>query len=321
MLEKVKLFFAMLFENKFKFVFLLFSTLIFLFVLFPLDDLGDLVTEQVYKLTGKQVFVQFDRLQFGVLEPGLTLKNFSIETPHLAPIDAQEIRFLPSISGLIFKKPAGSLVADGIFKGRIEASLKPGVRSDNGLERQKIEITAQKISLAELRDLSGLPMTFKGRLDLNSNATVDLTFQEQPDMDLSMRIEKFELPTESVNTMMGPLSLPELKLSSLELKGRLSAGKFHIEDGKIGGPSDELQGSIKGDVSMTLKNTPQGLFPVIGAYDFKIDLKVQKNLQDRAALFLSFLDQYKTPVGETSRYQFQISASNPLQPPAIGPLR
>ncbi len=45
---------------------------------------------------------------------------------------------------------------------------------------------------------------------------------------------------------MGPLTLPDLKLSTVELKGRLAAGRFVIETGTIGKPGDELYGTIKG---------------------------------------------------------------------------
>ena len=75
MIEQIKKVFNLIFKHKFKFVLMVFSALIFTFLLFPFDDLGDLVTAQVAKLTNNQVYVQFDRMNVGILDPGLQLKN------------------------------------------------------------------------------------------------------------------------------------------------------------------------------------------------------------------------------------------------------
>lgn len=310
-----------LLQHKFKFVLMIFSALIFAFLLFPFDDLGDLVTAQVAKLTGNQIYIQFDRMNVGVIDPGLQLSNVYLEAANMPPLSAHELTFTPSIMSLINKKPAGSLSAKGLFKGNIEVSLKPGGKSENGVEKQKIQLSAQKLALADLRELANLPIALKGQLNVTSSATADLGLQEQPDMDLSLKVDKFELPSGNVNTMMGPLALPEVKLTSLELKGRLSSGRFQIEDCSIGKEGDELRGTIKGGIALQLKMTEGLITPLIGAYDFTIDLNVKRGLQDRAALFLSFLDQYKTPTNDGAHFQFRVSATSPFMPPNITALR
>jgi type II secretion system protein N len=321
-MDKIHLVFKTLLIHKFKFVLMILSALVFAFFLFPFDDLGDLVTAQVAKLTGNQVYLLFDRMNVGVMDPGLQLSNVYLETSSMPPLSAQEITVTPSVMSLINKKPAGSVSAKGLFKGSVEISLKPGGKSENGIEKQKIQLTAQKLALADLRELASLPMALKGQLSVTSSATADLAFQEQPDMDISLKVDRFELPSGNVNTMMGPLALPELKLASLELKGRLSAGRFQIEDCSIGKEGDELRGSIKGGVALQLKySDAAGLNPLLGAYDFTIDLNIKKGLQDRAALFLSFLDQYKTVTTDGAHFQFRVSATSPFMPPNISALR
>jgi len=311
-----------LIQNKLKFGLMLFSVLAFAFLLFPFDDLGDLVTTQVAKVTANQVYLQFDRMNLGLVpDPGLQLQNVYLESTGVPPLSASEITFMPSISGLLAKKPSGRVSAKGFFKGELMASLQPGKKSDNGVERQKIELTAKHLSLADMKELMGLPLTIKGKVDVTTQAQADLSFTEQPDMDLILHIDKFELPTGNVQTPMGPLTLPEIKLATVDLKGRLSSGRFSIEEGTLGKEGDELRGTVKGGVNLQLKMTPSGLVPIIGAYDFSIDLNVKKGLQDRATLFLSFLDTYKTPTPDGARYAFKVSAINVFNPPNIGALR
>ncbi len=321
-MSSIGTFFGYLLKHWFKSVLLLLSALIFSFVLFPFDDLGDLVTTQVAKLTGNQVYLQFDKMKMGLVpDPGLQLQNVYLESSGVAPLAASEITFMPSISALIAQKPAGKVTAKGFFKGEVTASLQPAKKSDNGIERHKIELTAKNLNLADMKDLMNLPLTLKGKIDLSTQALADLTLTEQPDMDLVLHIEKFELPTGNVQTPMGPLTLPEIKLTSVDLRGRLSAGRFNIEEGSLGKEGDELRGTVKGGVNLQLKLTPAGLTPIIGAYDFSIDLNVKKGLQDRATLFLSFLDSYKTPSADGARYAFKVSAINVFNPPNIGALR
>ena len=161
----------------------------------------------------------------------------------------------------------------------------------------------------------------KGQLDLKTTALADLTFQEQPDVDIDIQIRQFELPPSNVNTAMGPLTLPDLKLSSVELKGRLAGGRFIIETGTIGRQGDELQGTIKGNMGLNVQNVGGTPNPQMGAYNIEVDLKAKRSFQDRAALFLSFIDTYKTATSDGAQYKFKVFSNNPQIPPTMGAVR
>jgi hypothetical protein len=220
--------------------------------------------------------------------------------------------------GLITKKPAGSVEAKGLFQGDLEVNLKSGTKSESGLERQKISLKADKMSLQELRSLGNIPVMLKGQININTLAQADLTFSEQPEADLNVEINKFELPPANIATPMGPLSLPDLKLTKVELKGRLSNGRFNVETGTLGKEGDELTGVIKGGIAMTLSNTDGHIAPIMGAYSFDIKLNVKPSFQDKASLFLSFLEAYKAagPNGGAS-YSFKVGAPSLQAPPNI----
>lgn len=244
-----------------------------------------------------------------------------MESTNTPALSINELTITPSISGLIQQKPFGSVSAKGLLKGNVEVQMGKGTRTENGAERQRIEISAKQVSLNDLREMAKLPILLKGQVNLETTALADLTFQEQPDIDVDLTINKFELPPSNVNTPMGPLTLPDLKLTLIELKGRLAAGRFIIETGTIGKPGDELYGTIKGNIGINIVNRGGSFGQQIGAYDFEIDLKAKRGFQDRAALFLSFIDSYKTPTKDGAQYKFKISATNPMMPPNIGASR
>jgi type II secretion system protein N len=314
----IQSFFKLIFSNKLKLLVVLVSTAVFLFLLFPFDDLSDLVAVQVSKATKNQVYVQFDHMDLDLIPAGLRLKNLSVETNQFPPLRTSEVKISPALSSVIYQKPAGSLTATGFLKGDVEVSLSSAPKSENGNERSKISIEAAKLSLSELRDLLSLPLPLRGSLDVKSNATADLAFREQPDVEVDVKIEKFEVPPSNVNTPLGPLNLPELKISSLQLKGRLSAGRFQITQAVIGKGSDELSGTVKGGISLQIQNFGGKLIPSSGSYAFDIDLVVKKSLEERAKLFLSFIDAYKSSDSQGSRYRFKVSASGPESVPNFG---
>lgn len=320
-MDQVKAIFKMLGQHKIKFALMFASVMFFLLLLFPLSDLSDLVSTQVSKITNNQVYLQFESMRLSVFpDPGAAVDGVYVEAQGLPPIKAQELVFTPSLSSLISQKPAGTVNAKGFLNGDLEVSLKPGEKSDNGVERQKITLSAKNLSLSEIRNLAQLPVQMTGSANLESTALVDLTFQEQPDMDITLKVERLELPTSNVQTAMGPLTLPDLKLASVELKGRLAGGQFLIEEGLIGKESDEVRGKIKGNLGLVLQNRG-GLVPIIGAYSVDIDLSVKKSFQDKAGLFLTFIDQHKVPTADGAQYKFRVSASDPMLPPNISALR
>lgn len=318
MIELISKLIKLIKSNLGKFFVSLLAAIIFVFLLFPFDDLGDLVSTQVAQLTHNSLYVQFDRLRMSLFpQPGVAMEQVFVESIHTPGISAQEITITPSISGLIQQRPYGHIAAHGFLKGNVDLKLNKGNRSDNGVERQKLEINAQKVSLTDIRELANLPVMLKGRVDLQTTALADLSFQEQPEVDVNLTISQFELPPASINTPMGPLTLPDLKLASVELKGRLSAGKFIIETGTIGKPTDDLHGTISGNIGLNLNNQGGSISPQVGAYTLEVNLKAKQSFQERATLFLTFIDAYKTPMAGGAQYKFKVMANAPGLPPNI----
>lgn len=320
-LNQLKDFFKFLLTHKWKFVLCATSVLVFIVVLFPFNDLTDLITSQVSKLTKNSVYIQMDELELSALPTGIRLGNLLIETSQFPAIRTKELTVSPSVMSVINKKPAGSMKADGFLDGSVFLSLAPGSKTENGIERQKIEIRAEQINLAKVRNFVPVPIPFKGTLKIESSALADLTFNEQPDMDLQIEISKFEIPTSNIETPLGPLTMPELKLGQLQLKGRLSNGRFQIEQGVLGKPGDDLVGTVKGGIGLQINNRNGTITPQIGAYSLEVDMTTSPAFTEKASLFLTFIEQHKKSSPQGARYSFKVSASGPQSPPSVSALR
>ncbi|MES3036334.1 MAG: type II secretion system protein GspN [Bdellovibrionota bacterium] len=314
--------FSVLNQQKWKIVFTVFMTSVFYFMLFPFSDLTDFVSNTIAKQTQNQVQLTMDSMGLSILPPGLALENAQVEIGSFAPLKAQRLALTPSPTGLIHQKPYGTFEAKGLFRGNAKISVSAGKKSDGGVNREKIEMKAQKLSLSDLKDFLRLPVSIRGSADLLSSSQVDLSWNEQPESELQILIEKFELPPASVPTSFGPIALPEINLSQVDLKGRLAAGRFIIEKGQIGKDTDDFSGSIRGKMDMALRNAGDGTpVPVFGAYDLEFDLLVKPAFETKAALFLSFIAAHKTPSTQGSRYRFKVTGMQWGAPPDISTVR
>ncbi|MEK6627575.1 MAG: type II secretion system protein GspN [Bdellovibrionota bacterium] len=314
-----------LFSHKWKIILTLLMTVAFVVILFPLSELNDLISSQVSKLTGNRVFLQLEKMHLNPLSASISFENIYIETPQISSLGSDELEISPSFSALLAKKPGGKITAKGFLKGDVEVSIHP-TSSAEGLDKSadkfKIGVVAGKINLKELQQTVNINLPIKGELNLTAQAVADLAMTEQPELDISMTILKFELASTSIPLQdFGQIALPEMKLGKIELKGRLSNGKFLIENGKLGTNQDEFYGDVKGDLSVTFQNNNGQINPIIGAYNISLDLFATQIFKDKAKLFLSFLDGYKIDSGSVSNYKFKVYSAQMGMPPQFTPLR
>jgi type II secretion system protein N len=318
LLSWIKKIFNWLWQSKLRLGLMLACLVIFVFLLFPYDDLSDLVSGQVATATKNSVFLQFDKLRLSLFpQPGLKMNKVFIETLSMPGLSVEELTLTPSISAFISQQPHGRLAAKGLLKGQVEVKVGDGGKSERGTELTSLQLQAQKLSLQELKQIVKLPMMIKGQLDLETNGKLDLLFQEQPNVQLNMKIQKFEMPAGNFSTEMGDIPMPEIKLSDIELKGKVSDGRLLIESGKFGGPNEDLNGTIKGSIQLSLRNYGTGVVPEFGSYSFDIDFLPSAALREKAGLYLSFLSSYT----QGSRYRMKISGSSFGAPPQMSPLR
>lgn len=327
MMNGIVLFFGFIKANFGKFILGISLVILFLFILFPFSDLSDYVSLQVSKMTDSKVFLQFEDIHFNPLTASLSLDKVFIETPQLSTLTAESLSIRPSIPALIQRKPGGSVSAEGFLGGEIKISLSPSFDSksdgkESKVEKYSFEAKAENINLKNVKDLLSLSLPIKGQLNFNTQGVADVSFSEQPEGDVTVTINKFELPPSSLSTQdLGHVNLPEIKLEQIELKGKLSNGKFTIESGKVGSLKDDFHGEIKGEMGLTIQNVNNQIFPVLGAYSLSLDMKANAAFKERAKFFLSFLDGYKKDLSDGTQYKFKIQASAMGMQPQFTPIQ
>jgi len=167
-----------------------------------------------------------------------------------------------------------------------------------------------------LKDLFDLPVQIKGKLTVESKSQIDFTFSDQPESDLAINIDQLELPAQTLNSAMGPVQIPSLRLSSVLLVGKLVSGQLKIEKGEFGKESDELHGTVTGNLNLTFRK--QGVIvPQLGPYDLNVDLSIKSNLEDKLSWLTGMASQFKTSAADGNRYRIRVSAQNVGLPPAL----
>jgi type II secretion system protein N len=291
---------------------------VFTISLFPLGDLSEFVSSRVSALTGNQVYIQFDKLHLNPLSPSIGMENILLETHSLENLTIGNLTAAPSILALISKKPGGQLTAENVLSGNAMIKVNPSTVKD----KSNVDISLEKISLKDLRRTMNLSLPISGQLNLNAQALVDLAFAEQPDGDLTATIQKFELAGGSINLPdLGSLTLPEVKFTSVDLKSKFQAGKFVIDNMRLGTAADDLSGTITGDMTLMIQNINGQMSPVVNGYTLSIDLLAKQSFKDRASFFLSFIDRFQTVDASGTRYKFKLVSVSPGAPPQMTPLQ
>ncbi len=331
MIPKIKSFLKWIWGKKIYFVLFNLSVFIFLILIFPLEDLSDLISGQVAKNTNNQVYMQFENMHLNFLGgASLSVNQLMIESAWTPPLKTQTLKVTPHVFSLLMKQPAGEVEAEGLFQGKVKVVLTKGAKSDTGLARSQLQISADSLNLQELSQTLSLPMSLKGRMNVESKALFDLALQEQPEMDVVINANRFEVPSFNIPTNLGDINIPDLKFQQVQIKGRLSNGSFIFEDTKIGQASaDDLSAVIKGSVGLQIKNGPRGIAPIPGSYSLDIELLIKKSLEARAGTFVNTLDtalsafvqNYKTNNEQGTLMKFKVSGDSFESMPSFSNLR
>jgi type II secretion system protein N len=301
---------------------------IFFVVLFPFDDLGDMLTTIVAQQTANQVFVTSDHLGISLLpQPALKAEGAAIElagVPGLPPLKAKTLHAGLSIPMLLSFNLGFHVRAQGMFGGSIKASapmaLLEGMFSPVPSKESKTynaSIALDDINLKDVTKTFDLPAPLAGRLSADTSIEIDPSFSKQPDGELDLSASKVVVEAFSIPTPMGPIQLPRLSMKSLKASGYIKNGKLNIENARLGETSDPIYASIRGQMDVNIKKGRRGLNMQPGAFDLTVEMQVQSEIL-KAIPYFAMLDAYtKAKTATATQYSFQISAPRIGMPPNI----
>ncbi len=291
------------------------ATIIFTIVLFPYDDLSDMITELIAKNTQNQVFVQFDELGIGFFPPSLKMTKVDVEAQFLpSSVKAEVLRLAPSIAGFLAFSPGFTAKIENVMKGNIGLTYRAGKKISDTNRMQKLNLDLSKVDMNGVAKFASLPVELEGLISADLSAEIDLEFTDQPTADMVIKIIKFRLPPSTIQVPMGggflPVALPNIELTGLNIKGQLRGSELIIEDGVIGQSGDPISGAFKGKIGLRLKRQGSTVAQEWGGYEFKLKLSLDRNVEKDFSTYLGFISSYKTLTGTGSTYALRLSAPN-----------
>lgn len=316
--------------HKAKFAAVILFTLVFAALIFPYDDLGDMVTSKISEISAGAWYIQFDKLNLGFAPPGIKAENVVVESFLLPTLNTQSLQISPWIAGALAGKAGAQISASGLFKGDVSIDFKEGDKQKSGEREKKIVIKAEHVALPQLAEFlrSGniMNLALQGTLGADTNISIDPLFDRQPTGHIGMKVAGLVLPSQALNTQMGPVQTPTLNLGQLSVQAKMGEGRIELEDLSFGGPNEDLTGKVRGDLSMAFRRDVAGVRPQMGAYDLKVDLSVKKNFLEAssksgAGLIFVFINKFRQETPQGARFAFRMKAPNSFTPPEFLPLQ
>ncbi len=282
-------------------------TIIFLVLLFPYGDLGNLLTTTIYDGSGQQLYVHADDLELSLLPlPGIEANKVSIEPgtngARFNPLSFDALKIRPLLSAFLALRAGVVIDADGVFGGSMDVSARtanaiwnadPGALTISGLSLDDVSLASL---LSYIMPGSGLKMT--GKLFAESDELkFDPSGKEGLSGDLAFVLQGVSLPTEIPVPGFGSLNIPPIKIAKANFATRMIKNKLAITTGNFGVDQDPLSGRILGEIDV--RQTAQGMLP--GAFNLCFELNLNQDFYNKLPKeYSSLFDGFKS-VTETYR--------------------
>lgn len=286
--------------NVFKFhkkkigVFIL-SVFLFSIVLFHYNDLGDLVSAKVIEATNGSVTVQFEDLGVSFFPFGVKLKNVYVNAPMMPELKAESLAVSPMMWGSITGSPGLKVRLGGIFDGGIYASAQK--ESKDKAEFLKLNADWNSLSVKDLLKLQNINLPIKGGIDGElENVKIDLKFSQAPSGKVIIKSKGLEMPSAPIASPMGPIELPNLKFSQIDISSTLKDKDLNIETGMIGSSKDDIYANLTGRIGVQINAYPGGVQTQFNNYKLNLELRVKEKIAKSGylPLALGFLEKCKT---------------------------
>lgn len=306
--------------HKLKIVSVFVFFLIFFILLFPYNDLSELLSSQVVKISGGQVFLTFDRMGLGFSpSPSLQLTNVSLAARTLTPVQLESLDISPSIADLLTFRVGGKIGAQGLWGGQALISLSGLSMSDPNGSFPRFSIDLKNVDASKLKTLypTPYPIPINGNVSADIAGSIDLTFTAPPEVNFDFSIIPLVINPASVNTPMGEIAIPEVRFGQLIAQGRLVGQEFIIENGQLGQAEDVIYGRFKGKMGLELIQRGGQVTAQLSSYEYRVELTVKDAVPQSLGLVFMLLDQVKQNVAQGKLYRFRISGLRMDAPPQI----
>ncbi|MGE4132440.1 MAG: type II secretion system protein GspN [Bdellovibrionales bacterium] len=332
-MKYVNMFFGTLWRNRLVVAIFIGAYFLFLFVLFPFNDLSNFITSAVAEGTRNQVYVQADQMNVHFLpQPAISAENLTVDiasppgSRQLGPLEAKWAKVTPGLFSVLFNLPAllkaqagglppevlaklsGHIRAEGIWNGDADLSVGSGKKGESGAARSRVSLMLDKINLQQVRQWADLPVPLSGTGSVAAEFLIAPQMEDQPEGDFEMNMSAVKMSTwTDINS---GLVLPELKLTDVSAKGRLVGGSLIVEELRFGKSQDPLSGRIKGNMAINFRQQNGMTQALPGQYNFTVELDMNPTVQKALGTFLAVMITPDKKADGSTHYLFRASGQS-----------
>ena len=259
--------------------------LFFLLITFPFQNLRSYVFKKIFDASG--IIVTADSMAPNLLGwPGVSLSNSTVTIPTGSGDIALSSKGLVTrarLAGFLPPIPAVSLSLSGL-KGGGDVFARVARSGDV----VKVLAEAEHTNLAQIL-IPGFPEPIPGKLNMDTNLSVDGKDLSKSTGTLDLDIEKIMIPALNLQGII----LPVLNLGDVKVKLAVKNGAVEIVNFKIGSKTSDLSGSLTGEMRLgqTIYNSAVNL-------TLKLSLSPAYKANPQGATLVSLLESYKNSNGE-----------------------
>lgn len=216
----------------------------FLILRFPYQNFRGYLFGQIFNAT--RILIVADDIYPSLLGwPGVGIRHVDITLPvgdSELDLSSEKVLAKIGLGGLFPPVPAFSLSILDLKKGG-DLYLK---FSQSG-KQMNASVEADDVELEQLK-FSSLAQSFVGKLNTDTDLSIDTDDLSKANGKISLDIEKLKLPMFNMSSY--GFVIPSIKVGSVKSKIKIQNGVAEFSDFKIGGKDSDIQGSINGEIRL-----------------------------------------------------------------------
>ena len=273
--------------------------IVFLFVLFPYEDVIQKVVLKLSKSPTNPIHFRYESSSIGFFPPHVSFKNAEFQIPQIPkPIASDRLILKPSYLSLLALHLG---IQIEIVKGSSRVKIRIKQSSYKKQKRLHIRVKSKKLDVQHLSFLSGFFSRAKGVLEFFLDLQLDPSYVTPPKGTLQLKGTNMSFyPFSFSKKYIGTINLPQLDWKTLEGKVLINKDQIDIQNIEIGKTADPFYLFLKGYVNVSFSQFRK----YIKDYEIELNWILDKKIKD----LLFFIDLFLSDIEEKlpeNRFQYK----------------
>ena len=292
--------------HKLKIFVFIFSTFIFLVILFPYSESGYLLSRFVSEQTRGVMYFKTEKIEPSLIPLELVFKQSVFGSPWLKDLSVKDIRVKPVFMGA--NVGAQTQLGD-IWGGQIRLQVQQKLLPVDTDWNQSFNLSAKQIQLGQVFQSLLTPFRLEGSLDLVSRLNV-YSKKAASKGQFQVLGKTLHVPAMTLPSQLGPVDFPDLNFSKLNIRGSLKDQQLVVENLFLGDKKDAFFLKVAGVLDLNSQLQP-------GRYNLKVHLELNPSrpLPQSFSLLTGLIKKYQQ--GSQPIYLFKVAGRDLKSPPSL----